>query len=184
RIAAIVARIADRTPPPILPWLLPENRPGLRGLARRYFLRDEREDRAGAVRAAEALLRLNPDDNHGMRFELVNEYLLKHDDEGALALASAYLDDLAPETRFGRVLALLRLKRLTEAEDALRSARHALPKVMPYLLPARVKRPKLSEHGVTIGGADQAWLYRDRMRRAWEATPGAMDWLRKVARLR
>jgi hypothetical protein len=92
----------------------------------------------------------------------VDEYLRADANEAALALASAYPSDVMPQTRFGRVLALFRLKRLTEAEGALRAARAELPKIPRYLLASRIKRPKLHEDSVTIGGDDQAWIYRDR----------------------
>jgi hypothetical protein len=141
-------------------------------------------DRAAARAAGEWLVRINPNDNHGMRLELVNDYLRSGEDAAALELASKYPDDISPETRFGCVLALFRLKRVSEAEAALRAARDELPKVVPYLLPARIKRPQLSEVGVTMGGDDQAWIYRDQMRSVWQETEGAMEWLKKVARLK
>lgn len=49
---------------------------------------------------------------------------------------------------------------------------------------ARVKRPKFSEHGILIGGEDQAWLYREEMRDLWQDTPGALDWLKKIMKLK
>jgi hypothetical protein len=48
-----------------------------------------------------------------------------------------------------------------------------------YLLRVRVKKPHFHEHGVSIGGEDQAWLYRDSMRDVWVGEPGVLDWLKK-----
>jgi hypothetical protein len=121
---------------------------------------------------------LNRDDNHGLRFMLMNEYLRAGSDEKALALAGHYPHDLAPETRFGAVLALVRLQRMQEAERALRTARSDLPKTAQYLLPARIRRPKLQQGTIEVGGDDQAWFYRDEMRSVWQQTPGALEWLR------
>ena len=137
-----------------------------------------RNERDTAVTTAEALLELNPDDTHGVRFVLMNEYLRAGCDERALALAEQYPHDIAPETRFGAVLALLRMRRLQEAERALHTARSDLPKTAQYLLPARVRRPRVAQGTIEVGGDDQAWLYRDEMRAVWQQTPGALEWLR------
>ena len=137
-----------------------------------------RNERTRALVTAELLLDLNPDDNHGMRFMLMNEYLRLGSDEKALVLAAAYPNDLAPETRFGAVLALVRLHRLQEAERALIIACTDLPKTAPYLLAARIRRPRILNDRIEVGGDDQAWLYRDEMRAVWQQTPGALDWLR------
>ncbi len=113
---------------------------------------------------------------------LVNEYLRTGRDEKALALAEQYPNDTAPETRFGAVLALVRLRRLREAERALHTARSDLPKTAQYLLPSRIRRPRplqgTIEAAASVGGDDQAWLYRDEMRAVWQQTPGALEWLR------
>ncbi len=177
RIESIVDHACEGSDP-ILWWALEENRPALRGLLRKFQRCMARDDRDGARATAERLLHLNPDDHHGMRLVLVNDYLREGRNAEALALASQYPHDIAPETRFGAVLALLRLQRPDEAERALHSACRDLPKVVPCLLRARVRRPKLDTLGITVGGDDQAWLYREEMRPAWRQTPGALDWLR------
>jgi hypothetical protein len=51
-----------------------------------------------AINTAETLLALNPDDNRGVRFRLVNEYLRGGSDEKALALAEQYPADIAPHS--------------------------------------------------------------------------------------
>ena len=161
-----------------LPWVIEANRPALRGLVRAFQWRIARSERGPAVSTAEHPLELNRDDPHGLRFLVVNEYLRTGCDSKALALAERYPDDLAPETRFGAVLALVRMQRLPEAERALHTARSALPKTAQYLLPARVRRPRLRQGTIEAGGDDQAWFYRDEMRAVWQQTPGALEWLR------
>jgi hypothetical protein len=161
-----------------LPWVIARNRTALRGLVRALQWRLARNERADAIVTAETLLELNRDDNHGVRFMLMNEYLRAGRDEKALALAEQYPDDIAPETRFGAVLALVRLRRLSEAELVLQTARSDLPKTAQYLLPARIRRPRVSQGTIEADGDDQAWLYRDEMRTVWQQTPGALEWLR------
>ncbi len=178
RNEAILSRALASGGKIVLPWVIASNRPALRGLKRAVQWQLARNERTRALSTAERLLHLNPDDNHGMRFMLMNEYLRVGSDEKALALAEAYPNDLAPETRFGAVLALVRLHRLQEAERALIVARTDLPKTAQYLLPARIRRPRILNDRIEVGGDDQAWLYRDEMRAVWQQTPGALDWLR------
>jgi tetratricopeptide (TPR) repeat protein len=178
RNETIVERACPSTAKAALPWVIGGNRAALRGLMRAFQWRLARNERVQAVATAETLLALNRDDNHGVRFMLVNEYLRAGSDEKALALAEQYPYDMAPETRFGAVLALVRLRRMHEAERALQSARSDLPKTARYLLPARIRRPKILQGTIEVGGDDQAWLYRDEMRAVWQQTPGALEWLR------
>jgi hypothetical protein len=49
-----------------LPWSIEENRPALRGLFRLFQQQAGNEHRAEATSTAEKLLRLNPDDAHGV----------------------------------------------------------------------------------------------------------------------
>ena len=65
-------------------------------------------------------------------------------------------------------------------EEALASAYRALPKVLNYLIAEKRKQPKLDPQGMIIGGADQAWYYRQDMRDVFEATPGMLAWLKRT----
>jgi SEC-C motif len=143
RNETIVARACPSTATAALPWVIGANRAALRGLMRAFQWHLARNERIHAINTGERLLALNTDDNHGVRFMLVNEYLRCGNDEKALALAEQYPDDIAPETRFGAVLALVRLRRMREAEHALQSARSDLPKTAQYLVPARIRRPRI-----------------------------------------
>jgi hypothetical protein len=174
----IIARACPNTGKTAVPWVIAANRPALRGLVRAFQWRIARNEHASAVTTAERVMALNREDNHGLRFTLMNEYLRAGGDEKALTLAGHYPHDLAPETRFGAVLALVRMQRMKEAERALRTAVSDLPKTAQYLLPARIRRPKLQQGTIEVGGDDQAWFYRDEMRSVWQQTPGALEWLR------
>ncbi|UTW14248.1 SEC-C metal-binding domain-containing protein [Marinobacterium rhizophilum] len=165
-----------------LPWLVLENRPALRSLMRLVSLLKESGRSSDALELSEWILRLNPADNQGLRLELMDGYLMAGRDADALALAQRYAGDIAPQTRYGEVLALFRTGDLAGAESQLREAQADLPHVARYLCLKRIRQPELHEFGVTVGGEDQAWLYRDAMRPTWEATEGALDWLKKAAK--
>ena len=110
----------------------------------------------------------------------MNLLLRLGDDEAALALAARYGDDLFPELQYGRVLALVRLGREGEAAEAVLRAVNALPEVRRYLMRERAAQPPLDPRGVTFGGKDQAWLYRDAMRDLWLRHPEALALVRKT----
>ena len=178
RNETIIVHTCPNTAKTPVPWVIADNRPALRGLVRTFQWRLARNERDSAVITAERLMELNRDDNHGLRFMLMNEYLRGGQDAKALALAEQYPHDLAPETRFGAVLALVRMQRMQDAEHTLHTAHSDLPKTAQYLLPARIRRPKLQQGTIEVGGDDQAWFYRDEMRSVWQRTPGALEWLR------
>ena len=178
RIETIIARACPSTAKATLSWVIARNRPALRGLVRSFQWHLARNERGPAMATAETLLELNRDDHHGLRFLMVNEYLRSGSDEKALALAEQYPNDIAPETRFGAVLALVRLRRMQEAQRALHTAQSDLPGTAQYLLPARIRRPGFMQGRLELGGDGQAWLYRDEMRAVWQQTPGALEWLR------
>jgi len=184
RSEGILEQAVGAVPQPRLAWRYMDNRPALRTLFRLFQLHDRRGDKASSIQAAERLLDLNPDDNHGLRTVIVNHLLRLGDDHAALELTDCYPNDLHADISYGRVLALYRLGRPTAAADALRAAKTGLPKIPHYLLRNRVKRPKLDGTGFTLGGDDQAWFYRVEMRDVWLDSPGALEWLERAVKWR
>ncbi len=163
-----------------LPWRALENRPALYCLLELGFLEQRTGNRERARDLFAWLIALNPHDNHGIRGELISLYLELGQDQRALDLAEAYPEDLLAATRFGRVLALYRLGRQREARDAALTAHAALPLVRDYLVRKRVREPAIDGFGFSVGGADQAWLYREQARPLWAATSGALAWLQRT----
>jgi hypothetical protein len=182
RAEAIIRQALDGVEAPHLAWPYTENRPALRNLARRVKLEMDLGNTAAATELAHWLLSLNPEDNHGFRGLVMNEHLRAGEDAAALELAARHPDDLQPELSYGKVLALYRLNRREEAEAALCAALKNLPKVPRFLISDRVRKPAIDPYGVSIGGEDQAWLYREDMRDVWAATRGALDWLKHAER--
>ena len=184
RAANIVDQALSGIASPQIVWAFAENRPALRSLSRlaNFYLRSG--DGTKALVWAGRLLAMNPHDNHGFRSVVVNQLLIDGDDAGVLEIAENYPRDVQPEIPYGKVLALFRLQRLEEAQDALYAAMEDLPKVVGYLSAKRVRTPKLDPTGVRYGGDDQAWFYRDAMRDVWMESAGAIDWLKQAAKRR
>ena len=165
-----------------LAWLITENRPALRSLARLYAEHASAGRETAALSTAQRLLQLNPDDNHAMRAIVLRELLVSGRNEEALALARRFEDDMLVDIQYGAALALFRLGKLEEATVALRRCVTDRPNVPRYLIREQIRRPKLHDLGITVGGNDEAWIYREAMRDAWASTPGALEWLSKVTR--
>lgn len=167
------------------PWALLDNRPPLRLLSRHIEVLDDEEDAERIEQLRKLYLRLNPTDNAGFRADAMDELLRADRDAEALALAERYPDDMLPETRYGRALALYRLGHRDEADRALDRAVELLPLVLKHLLRERIEAPPPDEYGILVGGDYQAWLYRQAMRDTWLAEPGMKDWLKQfVAKAR
>ncbi len=162
-----------------LPWIMPENRPALRLLVNCINQADFHRGQEEMERLLRLYLRLNPEDNHGYRALLINHYLRSGQNAQALSLAKSYPDDMLPDTLYGHVLASYRLGSLEQAAEALAAAVDILPLVPGYLVKKRIARPKLNQHGVSYGGKDQAWIYREEMRDCWLETPDCLKWLKQ-----
>lgn len=168
-----------------LPWLVPENRCALRLLAHYAYMSLSGEDAAGRatfVRIGERLLQLNPTDNHGIRFDLSRCYLEAGEHEQVVALAEQFPDDLCILT-LNHILALYRLGREKDALQALRAAADAgfHDEAVNMLLAGNPKKPKLSAYGITTGGRDEAWFYRQEHLHLWQQDD-ALDWLGRAWR--
>jgi len=180
-VALLEANLAAAGAQPItLPWGFLENRPALRLLAHHAFrLLEQETDNApnlGIIRPAERLLALNPNDNHGLREHLARAYIACGAPARAVALSDRFPDDFCAMS-LNRILALHRLDRLEEAGTALRAAAEHHGTAIRMLLADNPRQPRLSEHGITMGGKDEAWLYRQTHLHLWEQD-GALRWLR------
>lgn len=160
-----------------VPWIVTENRPALRLLSHAVSAALDAGETVEPRRLMELVLALNPNDNHAWRSVLVNDYLQRGEAGAALALCERYPDDMLAEVAYGRALALFLLGRRDEADAALKRAAEQLPKVLTALRRARMQKPAISPHGITFGGDDQAWIYREEMRSVWLKIAGVQQWL-------
>ena len=190
RAAAILESVLPPGGGQHIPWSAERNRPALRLLFRLYLWHAQAGDGDRAAAVLERLLALNPQDNHGVRAELMNHLLRSGEDLRALELAQSFPGDILADLAYGEVLALYRLGDQVQARRALREAVRNLPRIPHYLTRKRIKQPppeapwghQAEALGLAPGGEDQAWLYREAMRDVWEAEPGILAWLKRHVR--
>jgi hypothetical protein len=163
-------------------WLLTDNRPALRLLAHRLFRIEQTSGfSADYIAAAERLLALNPNDNHGIRAPLCTALVERREWHKVLALTDRYPQDF-PQLFLNRLLALLRVGRVDDAQALLRTQGTNYRTAIEMLLPKNQRRPRTApaaRFGITL--EELAFNYRERARALWE-DGGALDWLCKAAR--
>ena len=81
------------------------------------------------------------------------------------------------ELTFALILALDR--HVVDATIDLRAAANTHPRAVKALLAEKANKPKAHGFGVTIGGAEEAWLYREAHRELWRER-GALNWAAEV----
>lgn len=124
------------------------------------------------------LLRLNPNDNQGIRELAVPAMMLLGDDDGAEEVLAEFLGDVLCSTKYNR--ALLQFRRNGDNAAAMRALRSALgdnPHVPCYLL-GEIELPGEPPAMIGFGGLDEAAAYAIDALDVWQATQGALDWLR------
>jgi tetratricopeptide (TPR) repeat protein len=158
-------------------WGILETRPYMRaraGLAECLWEAGQREE---AVDHYHEMLRLNPNDNQGLRYLLMPRLIELDLDEKAEGLFAQYSDDGSAFWMYSR--ALLDFRKQGDSQAANKSLKNALKanKYVPeYLLGRRRMLRSLPPH-YSFGSEDEAVIYVDDNKGAWKATPGALEWL-------
>lgn len=123
------------------------------------------------------MLRLNPNDNQGIRYLLIDSLLELGRDEDAAALLKRYEDDgSAHWTWSAALLAFRRSGNSAPANKALATAVKANPHVTAYLV-GKKPLPRTLPGFIGMGDESEAIAYVDSAAGAWQASPGAKGWV-------
>ena len=164
-------------------WSMIETRPYMRarlGLAETLLELGKTTEAFGHLYE---LIRLNPNDNQGVRFVLLAELVRARRDGEARALLQQYKDDTTAEWLYTWALVEFRRGSKREAEARLAETLDANPfvpdalAVDPGLLPP-------SGDTISLGGPDEAVAYAEHFGESWDSSPGALGWLRHEAKAR
>lgn len=160
-------------------WGIHEARPYMRarsGLAQCLWDAGEHE---AALAHYHEMLRLNPNDNQGIRY-IVLACLgeLGRFEELEKFMNRGYKNDCGAEWLFTKALvAFARGGASSSAaailQGALKQNRHA-----PDYLIGKKKIPRRLPDRITVGGEDEGYCYASRFKAAWRKVPGARDWLK------
>ncbi len=164
-------------------WLLSEARPYMRALrgSADCFRKAGALDRA--IELYRELLRLNPGDNQGNRFDL-SACLLENGSDDALRLFMArHGDEMCCFIAYDKALWTFRVAGGANgrSNEALAQAFGLNGHVPAYLLKEKFLPYSMPEY-YSFGGEDEAAIYTGNSRKAWEQTPGALEWLQAQCR--
>jgi len=163
-------------------WGILKTRPYMRagfGLAQCLEIMGQTDE---AIEHYRELLRLNPNDNQGVRDSLLNCLLEKNRNEEASNLLKRYKDDkYRAQWCYARALVTFRQKGdTTTARRHLREAIDVNDQVLEYLL-GDAELPPVCPSSYAIGSDDEAVICAGEMINAWTETPGAIEWLERRA---
>jgi tetratricopeptide (TPR) repeat protein len=158
-------------------WGFLETRPYMRarqGLATALWELGSRDE---AIAHYRDMLRLNPNDNQGIRYLLANCLLERGDDAALESLLKSYKDD--GTANWGYTWALLEFRKSGDGQAARRRLKGAAGQNVhvPVYLLGEKKLPKKRADYITWGGEDEAQEYVRDCGAAWRATAGALEWL-------
>lgn len=164
-------------------WGLLETRPYMR--ARFGVANAERMlgNHSVAIAHLEDMLRLNPGDNQGVRYILLNWLLAEPDRRNDVSKLLKKYDDASAEWSYGKSLHLFKMTGASKrATAALRNAIADNPHVPDYLM--EIKRvPDALPTSYGFGDDSEAILYSCTAISLWNRVPGAIEWLRSVAKV-
>lgn len=158
-------------------WGILETRPYMRarlGLAEILWEMDERQ---AAIAHATDLLRLNPDDNQGVRYILANWLLAVGDDAALTPLLAQYPDEGSAQWAYTTALHTFRQSGAgRKADKTIKKALEANPHVPFYLLGLKPPPERMPEF-YGIGDESEAIVYVFDSVEGWVETEGALEWL-------
>jgi tetratricopeptide (TPR) repeat protein len=158
-------------------WGILETRPYMRarlGLAHALWTAGRRDE---AVRHLQDMLRLNPNDNQGVRYTLAGFLLFLDRDDDLDRLLRRYDEESAAWAYTRALLIFRRQGDMLEARQALKKAKKTNKHVPDYLLGRKFPPPQ--EPGYySPGDESEALNYVGSFLAGWKATPGAVAWLR------
>ena len=158
-------------------WGILETRPYMRaraGLAECLWAAGNHDE---SIQHYKDMLRLNPNDNQGIRDLLMPRLIQVGRDEDAEVLFKEYHDDGMASWAYARVL--LDFQKMGDSEISRKSLKAAIKKnshIPAYLL-GRKKMPQSLPEFYSPGDQSEAIFYIKENLEAWKATPGASDWL-------
>ena len=158
-------------------WGIIETRPYMRacqGLAQVLWALGDLE---GAAEQYQEMLRLNPNDNQGVRYELLEMLLSMEDLQGVAAPLAQYDEDISASCLFTKALvSFLREGNIPKSRDVLAEGMEVNPYVVQYLL-GKTRLPRRLPEYMGIGDRDEAIIYASSFGKVWKKYPRALEWL-------
>jgi tetratricopeptide (TPR) repeat protein len=162
-------------------WGFLETRPYMRARAGLAATLSSLGDVDGAIDHYTEMLKLNPNDNQGIRYVLASCLMRSANIEALKNLLKQFDEDWSASWLYSRALIAFReFGENAEANDFAVSALAANGHVPAVLTGEKKVKPR-NDGYITMGGEDEAEHYVTEWGFDWVTTPGAVDWLKKIA---
>jgi tetratricopeptide (TPR) repeat protein len=162
-------------------WGMTQTRPYMRSRAGLMECLWELGEHDEAIAHAKEMLRLNVNDNQGIRYLLIGywAWLGRYDELSQFMKDGPHKDDCAAEWCY--TLALLTFVKEGASNNAKRELQLALRQnqYVPEYLTGQKSIPRVLPGTITMGGEDEGFCYAARNIEAWKKVPGAIEWLRQ-----
>lgn len=162
-------------------WGLLPTRPYMRarlGLAQVLWVLGRREE---AVDHYNELIRLNPNDNQGVRYRLAASLIELGRGEELAGLIRQFDEDGSATWDFSAALLQFRGEGDSPAARALLAAAVKKNKFVSEYLTGRTMLPSRMPDSVGVGDRTEAIDYVAGFLNGWRSTPGAIEWLRRCS---
>lgn len=160
-------------------WGILETRPYMRaraGLGQALRVLGKKDQSIAHYRE---MLRLNPNDNQGIRYLLAAGLLEIGDDAALEGLLDSYAGDIAADWAYSKALLAYRQEGDSERSRQLLTEAWEVNTHVPAYLGGKKALPELPEY-ISFGGVDEAVAFVYKAGEAWRRTAGAVAWLTKT----
>ena len=123
------------------------------------------------------MLKLNPGDNQGVRYSLLNLLVTTNDDTAALKLIKQYDDDGMAEWAYTHALLTFRQERAGRKANKLLRDAYEINGFVPHYLTGRKRLPVQTPSHMSWGDENEAINYAASYLNTWRQTANAVEWL-------
>jgi len=158
-------------------WGLLRTRPYMRALEGMAACLWQMKLEDKALKVYQEMLRLNPNDNQGIRYLMINLLLGLNRDDELSKLLDEYQDDWSAVWTYSQ--ALLEFRQSGASPKANRGLRAALEQnpLVPAYLSGKKRIPNQLPAYIGMGDENEAIAYAADHLNHWRRTPGALNWL-------
>lgn len=151
-------------------WGMIETRPYMRAKEQLAFLLEEMHQPNEAIKVYRELLELNPDDNQGVRSDLLRLYIEEEKFDEALSFIESFGEYPEVDFLYSHVLIHYRMKGYTpELKRLMKKAEKSNPYVVDYLT-RKKKIPNARPEYIQFGGESEAIVYVQNNYYLWGGT--------------
>ncbi len=157
-------------------WGILETRPYMRARAALANALWDTGEHDEAVSHLKDMLRLNPNDNQGVREQLMTWLLYLRDIKSAETLIKQYEEATANNGYSNVVLQYLKHGASRQAETALTEA-YECNRHLPFMLVKGPNKKSSDIYHYSLGSKEEAMIYREHDYFLWQSVDGLLGWL-------